>query len=156
PSAISADGSIVVGNYYRSTGFYWTWDTGTVPIAGNGVVAGISADGTTIVGLANDVTGAQNAAIWQWGTDWVVIGSFTPDSLPCGDIYPLLSSAYGVNGDGSVIVGLGWDGCSHAHGFRWDAASGMTDLGSKVATRSSRANAISADGSAIVGWSDQA
>ena len=60
PSAISADGSIVIGNYYRSSGFYWTWDTGTVPIGGGNGVAGISADGTTIVGLANDVTGAQN------------------------------------------------------------------------------------------------
>ncbi|HKD41619.1 MAG TPA: hypothetical protein VKB87_15160 [Myxococcaceae bacterium] len=152
PWAISADGSIVIGNYYRGSGFYWTWDTGAVPIGGNGV-AGISADGMTIVGRANDAMGVENAAIWQGGTDWQVIGSFTPDALPCGQ---LLSAAYGVNGDGSVIVGLGWDGCSHAHGFRWDTASGVTDLGSIVATRSSRANAISADGSVIVGWSDQA
>ena len=153
PTAISADGSIVIGNYYGGSGFYWTWDTGTVPIGGNGV-GGISADGMTIVGRANDVMGLENAAIWQGGTDWVVIGSFTPDSQPCPP--QLLSSAYAVNGDGSVIVGLGWDGCSHAHGFRWDAGIGMTDLGSIVPTRSSRANAISADGSAIVGWSDQA
>src|SRR5262249_31353215 len=122
------------------------------PIGGNGV-AGISADGMTIVGRANDAMGVENAAIWQGGTDWQVIGSFTPDALPCGQ---LLSAAYGVNGGGAVIVGLGWDGCSQANGFRWDTASGVTDLGSIVATRSSRANAISADGSVIVGWSDQA
>jgi len=68
----------------------------------------------------------------------------------------LLSSGWGVNGDGSAIVGVGYDGCGHAHGFRWDAEAGMVDLGSMVSTRSSRANAISADGQVIVGWSDQA
>src|SRR5215471_6111340 len=71
-SGISADGSIVIGNYYppsgKSGGFYWTTDTGTVNIGGNGV-AGISADGTTIVGQANDAMGHENAAIWQGGTD---------------------------------------------------------------------------------------
>src|SRR5262249_46941142 len=153
-SGISADGSIVVGNYYPAGGggFYWTTDTGTVPIGGNGV-AGISADGTTIVGRANDSMGRENAAIWQGGTDWQVLGSFTPDAASCD---AFLSAAYAVNGDGSVIVGLGYDGCSRAHGFRWDVKTGMTDLGSVVAPRSSRANAISDDGSAIVGWSDQA
>ena len=158
PSGISGDGSIVVGTYYDANhptgggGWYWTADSGTVPIGGNGA-AGISADGTTIVGRANDAMGFENAAIWQGGTDWQVLGSFTPDALHC-DL--LLSAAYSVSDDGSVIVGLGWDGCSSAHGFRWDAATGMTDLGSIVATRASRANAISSDGSAIVGWSDQA
>lgn len=152
-SGISADGSIVVGNYYLGGGgFYWTADAGTVPIGGNGV-AGISADGTTIVGRANDDMGLENAAIWQGGTAWQVLGSFSPDAGPCGQ---LLSAAYSVDGDGSAIVGLGWDGCSHAHGFRWDAVNGMADLGSLVETRASRANAISTDGSAIVGWSDQA
>ena len=156
-SGISADGSIVVGNYSSPNsagagGFYWTADTGTVPIGGNGV-AGISADGATIVGRANDATGQENAAIWQGGTDWQLLGSFSPDSAPCDQ---LLSEAYAVSGEGSAIVGLGWDGCSHAHGFCWDAMTGMVDLGSLVTTRGSRANAISSDGSAIVGWSDQA
>ena len=61
-----------------------------------------------------------------------------------------------MSGEGSAIVGLGWDGCSHAHGFCWDAMTGMVDLGSLVTTRGSRANAISSDGRLIVGWSDQA
>jgi len=156
-SGISADGSVVIGNYYSPEGrdgggFYWTADTGPVPIGGNGV-AGISADGTTIVGRANDAMGRENAAIWQGGTNWQVLGSFTPDAAPCDQF---LRGAYAVNGDGSAIVGLGWNGCSHAHGLRWDAITGMSDLGSVVATRASRANAISDDGRVIVGWSDQA
>src|SRR5262249_5885260 len=105
-SGISADGSIVVrhylppGNSYPPEegrgGCYWTADSGTVNIGGNGV-AGISADGTTIVGRANDPMGRENAAIWQGGTDWQLLGSFTPDAAPCDQF---LSAAYAVNGDG--------------------------------------------------------
>jgi len=153
-TGISGDGSIVVGAYLPngSGGFYWTADTGVVRIGGN-AAAGISADGSTIVGRANDEMRNENAAYWQWDGSWTLLGSFTPDSAACGQF---LSSGYGVNGDGTVIVGLGWDGCSYAHGFRWDAECGMADLGSIVLTRASRANAISADGQMIVGWSDQA
>jgi len=154
-TGISGDGSIVVGTYYGGGGFYWTADTGVVPIGGNAVL-GISADGSTIVGWAYDEMRIENAAYWQWDGSWTLLGSFTPDSPPCGQ---QLSSGFGVNGDGSVIVGLAWDGppqCADAHGFRWDAECGMADLGSIVSTRASRANAISADGQMIVGWSDQA
>ena len=153
-TGMSGDGSVVVGSYYgyRAPGFYWTAETGTVNIGGTGVGA-ISADGETIVGRAFDADGREDAAIWQGGTDWEPLGSFTPESKPCDTF---LSSAYSVNSDASAIVGLGWDGCRHAHGFRWDEETGMTDLGSLVSTRASRANAISADGETIVGWSDQA
>ena len=75
PSGISGDGSIVVGTYYDPNnptgagGFYWTADSGTVPIGGLGAT-GISADGTTIVGNTIDAMGLENAAIFQGGTDW--------------------------------------------------------------------------------------
>ena len=39
-----------------------------------------------------------------------------------------------------------------AHAFRWDATTGVVDLGSSVEGRPSRANRISADGKVIVGW----
>src|SRR5262249_56554445 len=81
PWAISADGSIVIGNYYRGSGFYWTWDTGAVPIGGNGL-AGVSADGMATVGRANDAMGVGNAAIWQRGPDWQLIGSLPPPPPP--------------------------------------------------------------------------
>jgi uncharacterized membrane protein len=149
-TGISGDGSIVVGNFYLGSGsFYWTADSGVVRIAGGNSVLGISADGSTIVGSANDPNGYLNAAYWRDGT-WTTLGSFGD---PCDQN---LSSGYGVNGDGSVIVGLGWASCAIAHGFHWDANCGMSDLGSIVSNRASRANAISADGQTIVGWSDQA
>ena len=58
--------------------------------------------------------------------------------------------------DASVIVGLGWNGCSYAHGFRWQEATGMADLGTSVPDRSTRANAVSEEGRVIVGWQDAA
>jgi len=153
PTGISGDGSIVVGTYYRGLGFYWKAQTGVVPIGGNGATLGISADGSTIVGSINDdATGFQNAAYWQFDGTWTLLGSFG-NSQPCPP--SSLSSGYGVSGDGSVIVGLGWDTCAIAHGFRRDPYC-MLDLGSLAAGRASRANAISADGQTIVGWSDQA
>jgi len=152
-TGISGDGSIVVGSYYPngSGGFYWTAPTGVVPIGGLSV-AGISADGLTIVGVINDdsTPPLQNAGYWRDGTR-TLLGSFG-GSQPCDR---LLSAGYGVSGDGSVIVGLGWDGCGTAHGFRRDPYC-MLDLGSLAPPRGSRANAISADGQTIVGWSDQA
>src|SRR5262249_5952233 len=81
-TGMSGDGSIVVGNYYGGGGggFYWTADTRVVvPIGGNGV-AGISADGSTIVGRANDEMGNENAAYFQWDGSWNLLGSFTPES----------------------------------------------------------------------------
>src|SRR5262249_43404435 len=106
-TGISADGSLVVGSYFpNGTGaFYWTQQTGTVAIGGNSV-GGVSADGATIVGRAFDGLQHENAAIWMGGVDWYLLGSFTPEAIPCDQ---LLSSAFGVNGDGSVVVGLGWN-----------------------------------------------
>jgi hypothetical protein len=51
------------------------------------------------------------------------------------------------------VVGLGWDSCD-ATAFRWEADTGMVNLGSLVPDRPSRANAISDDANVIVGWND--
>ena len=61
-------------------------------------------------------------------------------------LHGVISSAYDLNGDGSVVVGLAWINNGKAHAFRWDPVNGMADLVSMQAD-SSRANAISADGS---------
>ncbi len=55
------------------------------------------------------------------------------------------SSARGVSGDGSVVVGE-----SAYRAFRWTAAGGMQNLGTSGGW-SSAANGVSADGSAVVG-----
>lgn len=125
------------------------------PPGGFDVVA-LSDDGSTVVGnvfvLDSPIGPHVEAAIWLGGDAWQPLGGL-PSTKPCGTSF---SSAYDVLGDGSKVVGLVWVGdvCRGAHAFEWTEDSGMVDLGSIVADRSSRANAISADGSMVVGWSD--
>jgi uncharacterized membrane protein len=158
PTDVSGSGFTVVGYLlgggsdpqFRDQGFYWMLTTGVVPIGGTQAAA-ISRDGRTIAGRALDAQGRENAAIWLGGTDWQLLGSFSSDAASCDR---LLSGTFGMNDDGNVIVGLGWDGCRIAHGFRWEETTGVVDLGSTVPGRSSRANAVSGDGRVIVGWQD--
>lgn len=60
-----------------------------------------------------------------------------------------------MTADGNTIVGLGWLTAGSAHAVKWDAVNGVTDLGSIIAGRSSRANAVNTDGTVIVGWQDE-
>jgi uncharacterized membrane protein len=55
-----------------------------------------------------------------------------------------------MDGEGSIVVGLAWY-CPGAEGFRWTKQDGMGGLGHPP-HGSSRATAISADGSTIVGF----
>ena len=126
--------------------------TGAIILGGHGAVES-SRDGRTIVGDAYDPKGIERRpAIWQRAAEWRLLGfhrSRTP--LPCDD---LLSTSYGTSPDGSVIVGIAWNGCTTAHAFRWEETTGMVDLGSIVAGRSSRANGVSGDGRVVVGGQD--
>lgn len=61
------------------------------------------------------------------------------------------STAYDISGDGSVVVGLAWVTAGEAHAFRWTPAGGLQDL-TPAAGFSSRANGVSHDGAAVVGW----
>ncbi len=158
PQDVDAHGFTVVGfiqgsgtdPQFASQGFYWTPTSGVVPIGGTGGVA-ITSDGRMIAGRALDDQGLENAAIWQRGTEWRVLGSFSPEAQSCDR---LLSGTFGMDDEGQVMVGLGWDGCRFAHGFLWEERTGMVDLGSSVPGRSSRANGVSGDGRVIVGWQD--
>src|SRR5260370_6579258 len=80
-TGLSGDGSVAVGSYLGVGGFYWIADTGTVRIGGNGV-AGVSGDGTTGFGRANDTRGLENAALSLGGTEWDTIFFFTPQTHP--------------------------------------------------------------------------
>jgi uncharacterized membrane protein len=52
------------------------------------------------------------------------------------------------------VVGLGWHTNYKAEGFQWAEATGMVGLGQPAVNRSSRASAISADASTVVGFSE--
>ena len=149
PTDVTA-GGMVVGTYREPSGFYWMPTTRDIFIGGKGVAA-VSRDGLRIVGTAADARGVEQAAIWQRASEWQLLGSIVPGAAPCD---ALLSSSYDTSDDGSVIVGLAWNGCNVARAFRWSQSTGMVDLGSTVPGRSSRANGISGDGTVVVGWQE--
>jgi len=151
PADVGANLFAVVGSFFSGQAFYWMPTAGTRNIGGRSGVA-VSRDGKTIVGNALDARGLENAAIWQGGTEWRTLGSFSRDAQPCDQ---LLSASYGASDDGSVVVGLGWDTCRLAHAFRWEESTGMVDLGSTNAN-SSRANNVSGNGQVVVGWQESA
>ena len=148
PSALGANGFVVIGNLDGAlVGFTWM-PTQNVTVIGGTKAATVSRDGKKIAGNVLDASGKEVAAIWTGGKEWRPIGNLVPNATSCDRS---LSSVYGGNDDGSVLVGLGWNGCEIAHAFRWEESTGMVDLGTGNA-RSSRANGVSGDGRVVVGW----
>jgi probable HAF family extracellular repeat protein len=150
PNAVNPTGTVLVGKFADVGGFYWMPTTGAIDLGG-GLATGVSADGATIVGGAPPRPAVQNAAIWQRGMEWRLLGSF-PNAVPC-DLS--LSLANGVSRDGSVVVGGAYNGCTVFHAFRWQESTGVVDLGSSVAGRPSRADAVSGDGRVVVGYQER-
>ena len=149
PADVGANAFSVVGGFDRGGGLTWMPTSGTTRIGGSQANA-VSLDGKTVLGRALDANQKENAAIWQGGRDWRVLGSFRPDAQPC-DL--LLSGTFGASDDGKVVVGLAWDGCRIARAFRWEESTGMINLGTTNAN-STRANEVSGDGRIVVGWQE--
>ncbi|MBX9792231.1 MAG: hypothetical protein K2Y37_25185 [Pirellulales bacterium] len=113
----------------------------------------VSADGTTVVGAGNvDVTKTySNGEAFRWtaSTGMVGLGDFPDSNLnPNGRG----SYAFGVSGDGSIVVGSGSSPeAIPVQAFRWTDPTGIEGLGYLTAEPYSEGFAISADGSTIVG-----
>jgi uncharacterized membrane protein len=160
-SGVSYDGMVAAGT---GPSQYFTWTAaggidligGTIPGNGVGGQAKISNDGTRISGTTlNTVSNQFEMSYYDTTTgSWNPLGGI-------GNICPggpgdETSSGWGISGDGTSVVGLGWFGfCGPAHAVQWKQSTGMTaDLGSTVAGRSSRANGTNFDGTVVVGWQD--
>jgi len=142
--ATNADGSIIVGQVSMLSGggaFRWNATEGVVLLdAGAGSSAqGVNLTGTAIVGTMHEAeTSRPHAFRWTRGTglvDLAVLGSG--------------GSVAGISGDGTVIVG-GYApvNATTVVPFRWTQNQGIVQLGSDSG---GQADAISADGSTIVG-----
>lgn len=126
---------------------------GLAPGNGIGGMARFSTDGTLVSGTANGVNGSE-MAIYSFATDtW----------SPLGHLGLLIdnngSNGYMISGDGTHLVGNSWADTTggipaHTHAIVWNAQDGIVDLGTLFSGRSTRANAVSSDGSVIVGWQD--
>ena len=154
---VSADGSVVAGNFGgEGAGYaYWTRDGGLVNIGGAspqpyGGHASISDDGRYLAGTAfNTTTNLAEIARYDRMTgQWTTLGGIG------GELDGGVSSGWGISGNGQSVVGLGWTGDFRAHAVQWNEGAGLTDMGSTVPGNSSRANATNVDGSIVVGWQD--
>lgn len=107
----------------------------------------VSDDGSVVVGDIPDPEGIGSnvAGRWTAATDWQSLGH-----LPNAGACPSRSDSYEISADGSVIVGLSWNGCS-GRGFRWTQATGMQEL-QNLGNGNNRASVVSADGALIGGF----
>ncbi len=105
---------------------------------------GVSADGSVVVGWADNAAGGQRAFRWTAAAGMQDLGTL------CGG----WSAAYGVSADGSVVVGAAYAPVFQ-RAFRWTAARGMQDLG-MLGGGWSVAYGVSADGSVVVGSAQNA
>ncbi len=158
PTSMSDDASIVVGTgVFGTPNLYYT-EAGGASVIGDGCFSGlpaISGDGRTVLACHTNAQGLWNAALWVGQTNWQDLGTVA-GGVPC-DLF--LSGAYGMNRNGSLGVGLLYLATlCKANGGTWDLtndapATVLTSLFGE--TTYSRANAVNADGSVIVGWQDQ-
>lgn len=148
-TTVSADGSTVAGRGggslvyepFRWTGSGGMLGLGTLPGNDAGHVEDISADGSTIVGYA--YSSSIEAFRWTSGGGMVGLGALPGDDQ---------SYAFGVSADGSAVVGES-HGNQLPEAFLWTSGGGMVGLGFLPggSSLSSRAAAISADGSTVTG-----
>jgi probable HAF family extracellular repeat protein len=137
-NGLSADGTVAAGyDDPFGRGFTWTAAGGRnnfgLALSSSSVVNGISGNGLAVVGNSPD-----RAFKWSQAGGYQNLGV-----LPGYQS----SSARDANHDGSIVVGTLSNGSgSTPQAFRWTQASGMQGLGAGT-----RAEAISGDGSTIVG-----
>jgi probable HAF family extracellular repeat protein len=157
--AVSADGTVVVGNGYVNQddpggAFRWTAATGAVHLDSlpgfafsDATAVDVSADGNVIVGWSagwQTPDGPVQTQAVRWVADGA--GGFTVEGLgdlPGGNF---LSGARAVSADGTVILGYSESDLGQ-EAFLWTASGGMQGLGAGSETLF----AMSADGSVIVG-----
>jgi probable HAF family extracellular repeat protein len=161
PSAVSRDGSVIVGSFYYGGAFRWSsagamQNLGALPGQLYAQAFDVSDDGSVVVGSSGTWTSSTG---WSYldAFRWTAGGGMQDLGLMPGDAR---SEAIGVSGDGSIVVGTRLDqALTTQRSFVWTQASGMVDLGAWVATLGVNLSgwdlgdvrAISADGTALLG-----
>ncbi|MBS1569314.1 MAG: T9SS type A sorting domain-containing protein [Bacteroidetes bacterium] len=159
PTGVANDGS--VAGYLMQAGPYSIWNPdqqtsidigGIAPGNGVGGQARFSTDGNFISGSSAGSLGAA-LSIYDRTT-----GQWTPMADLGFPVDNTTSGGYAISGDGSTVVGNSWadttGGYAYTHAIASNGTTGVTDLGTLFFGRSTRANAVNADGSVVVGWQD--
>ena len=123
PADLSDDGGRVIGLYGPFQSPYWTWSKqrGMEDIGGVGFMGAVSGDGRVVGGTLTKLVETEygpmdqeRASIWTRSGGWKQIAN---DSWPGCDIFQ--TSVFDVNRDGSAVVGLAFEDCSHVYAFKW-------------------------------------
>jgi uncharacterized membrane protein len=148
--AVSGNGQHVAGNsgvglFDQMRGFRWSQgsgltDMGTAPGV-DYVALGISNDGNTLTGWYQPVGEASSAF------RWTSAGFQLLANLPGGG-----GIGAGISADAQFIAGTSYGPSTRA--VRWDSAGTPQDLGVLPGALNSTANAISGNGTTVVGDSD--
>jgi probable HAF family extracellular repeat protein len=120
-NAISADGTVIVGQNCPGQAFRWTAATGMVSLgnlpggSGYSEAFATSADGSVIVGTSNNAIGVNEAFIWDADHGMRSIG----DLVRCNSSSAgwLVTNARGVSADGTTLVGFGYNAAGHVEAF---------------------------------------
>lgn len=150
-NGVSGDGNVIVGVSDTSFGsvgeaFRWTPNGGiqglgyTRPGSVASSANAVSRDGTTIVGKSINAGGYTDAFVWTATGGMRILPQISGTTDP-------LSSALGVNFDGSIVVGR--SGIA-AHAARWVNGQAM-DLGTLPDAGPSLGLGVSDDGRIVVG-----
>lgn len=158
---VSSDGSIIVGHGLGDNDFEGLrWENGNMERLGvlsggwGSFVNNISDDGSTIVGTATARIGGDPIEEGYEAVRWVNAGIQSLGFLPGGTY----SQAIDVSADGSIILGRG-DSARGERNFLWSEDLGMIELEEYLKSKNVigvdgyrfQANAISGDGTSIVG-----
>lgn len=149
--ATSADGSVTVGNaivtaigsraFRHKDGVIA--QLGGIPDLLTSTAAGVSGDGTIIVGAVSRTSAVQNHAYY-----WTDASSYVSlPLLPGGSA----AAAAAISTDGLVITGYS-QSANGDRAFRWTLAGGIEDLGVPDGASGSYGVAINQDGSVISGY----
>ena len=112
---------------------------------------GISDDGTQVASSVEYGDRVFGPARWTEGMGWENLDTLYPDPPYHGGSDWSFGSGYDISGDGSIVCGLAWHPGYRASGFQWTETDGIMAM-DRPLDRSSRASAISGDGSTIVGF----
>jgi len=151
-NALNFDGSVIVGGTGSNgaqQAFRWDALSGVQSLGDLGgthsIAWGVSADGSVVVGEANDGAALRRAFRWT-----AALGMHDLGSLSVGGS----SVASAISNDGAVIVGSA-AATGGTRAFRWEGGT-MVDLGTLPGSTSSGAFAVNADGNVVVGSSNLA
>lgn len=159
-TGLSSDGSVVVGiaKETRDT-WRWTRKSGRVLLERTSGTAkeidwgtpNVSDDGRIVSATVfSTESGSGSLARWSEKDGWVLLAA--PVGNPAAGKPENQSLAWGMSGDGSILVGQIRTAENSTRAAVWNQGKGLVLLGD--GGHNSRANDSNSDGSVIVGWSE--